>query len=85
MTQAERIVCKFGGVEALVKALEAVGDKRDATNIHRWLRSKLRGGRGGIVPSSAIRSVLMAARCEGIVLTAEDLDPRTIKIAGESC
>ena len=76
--QAQRVFRKFGGVPALYKALGRLGaDHRRAISvIYRWDMSRAKGGTNGIIPSSAMASILKAARAEGLVLTAEDMDPR---------
>jgi hypothetical protein len=77
-TQAEKIIGKFGGFKAIFTALEAAGHKTDLAAIYRWTYSKSQpGGTGGFIPSSAMQGVIVAARNEGIVLTPEDLDPRS--------
>jgi hypothetical protein len=77
VTQAERIIERFGGVRNLIDALENIGIKRDLTNIYRWTYSKEKGGTGGLVPTTALIDVIAAARKEGVFLTQEDLDPRS--------
>jgi hypothetical protein len=79
-TQAERIFAKFGGVPGLYKALKDLGPdhERAISALYRWNMSKKRGGTGGVVPSSAMPSVMAAARNEGVVMTAEDTDPRKL-------
>lgn len=76
-TQAERIIRKFGGVGYLFKALQAVGEYRSRTTIQRWKFPKgFHRGSGGIIPTQSLHAVSKAARYEGIILTAEDFDPR---------
>lgn len=76
-TQAERIIRKFGGVGYLYKALQAVGEYRSRTTIQRWKFPKgFHRGSGGIIPTQSLHAVSKAARYEGIILTAEDFDPR---------
>jgi len=74
-TQAERVFAKFGGVPKLHKALADLGPEhvRAISAIYRWNLPKAKGGTNGMVPNSALQSVLMAAKAEGIVLTAADL------------
>jgi hypothetical protein len=74
-TQAERVYAKFGGVRNLYKALQAAGRARHITSIYRWNHPREAGGTGGLVPSSAVPDLLVAARLEGVVLTHEDLYP----------
>jgi hypothetical protein len=76
-TQAQRVIAKFGGIPALVRALGAAGKARDAANVYRWTYPKTKkGGTGGLIPSSAMADVLEAARLDGVLLTPEDIDPR---------
>jgi hypothetical protein len=80
-TQAERVFAKFGGVARLCHALEELGPehRRGRVTIHKWNMPKEKGGTGGLIPSSALKSILLAAKAEGIVLTAEDLYSSTTK------
>ncbi len=68
ITQAERIVKKFGGVAGLEIALRAAGKARDISNIYRWIYK-------GLVPSKALMDILLAAKYEGIRLSSDDLSP----------
>ncbi len=70
LTQAQRVVAKFGGARDLYRALLRLGDgrRRDPSNVYRWIYK-------GVIPSSAIYDVMEAARIEGVMLTAEDLYP----------
>jgi len=62
MTQAERIISKFGG---LSKLADALGHKHPTT---------VQGWRGrGFVPTRQIQAVLAAAKRRGISLTLADL------------
>jgi hypothetical protein len=69
--QASKVIAKFGGVQRLAALL-----KRDPSGIYRWEQTRLEGGTDGIIPASAMPSVLEAADALGIEITAEDLDPR---------
>ena len=77
-TQAERVFAKFGGATPLAHALGRlnVSRRRVVSAVYRWNLPVSKRGTGGVIPSSAMADVLAAARIEGIVLTAEDLDPR---------
>lgn len=77
-TQAQRVIAKFGGARQLAQALSRLelGKRRDAANVYRWTYPKSKGGTGGLIPSSAMADVLEAARLDGVLLTAEDIDPR---------
>jgi hypothetical protein len=81
-SQARRIADKFGGVPALAKALAELAaatnearHAREISVIYRWNLPRETGGAGGLVPSSAMQSVLAAAKRQGILLTAEDTAP----------
>ena len=78
LSQAARVFAKFGGVRCLMRALHKIDPDRprDTSAVYRWNYSKLRGGTGGLIPLGAMSDVMDAARHEGILLTADDLDPR---------
>jgi amino-acid N-acetyltransferase len=75
MSEAERIIARFGGARALAAALKKIGKDRDPASIYRWTYPIEDGGTGGAVPSSARGDVNDAARLYGIILTAEDWLP----------
>lgn len=68
--QASRIAAKFGGVPELAKAIG-----RRAPSVYKWLYPRERGGTGGLIPSSAVPSVLDAADLLGVTLTQKDWTP----------
>lgn len=81
-SQASRIAAKFGGVPMLAKALEELATatnnpkhKREISVIYRWNLPKDTGGADGMIPSSAMPSVLLAAKRQGILLTDKDTAP----------
>lgn len=76
LTQADRIIVRFGGVANLVSALAAIGRPRTKVTVYRWNHPRSKGGCGGIIPSEALPDILAAARLEGILLSADELDPR---------
>lgn len=79
MSQADRILAKFGGPTRLAYILQSLGIKaRGQSTIARWRYPKSKGGTGGRIPNQAWPLVFAAARAEGIVITAEDLDPREL-------
>lgn len=61
MTQAERVISKFGTIAALQQAL---GHKHQST-VQHWKNS-------GYIPGWRIKEVLQAARDTGVPLTIED-------------
>ena len=65
----QSIVDLFGGAQALA---EAIG--RDPASIYRWQYPKSRGGTGGRIPKSAIKSIVQAAQARGIPLHEGDLN-----------
>jgi hypothetical protein len=75
-TQVDRLFAKFGGVPALVKALAQVGCPMEKTTLYRWNYAAERNGRGGFVPAHAWPAILRAARLEGVLITAEDMNPQ---------
>lgn len=75
-TQAERIIKKFGGVPELRKALQEAGVPRTESAIYRWSYPATRGGSGGVIPSETVHAINQVARTFGVLLTAEDWDPR---------
>ena len=76
LSQAERVIAKFGGARALSAALASVSTPRDPSVVYKWTYPKERGGTDGRIPTNAWDNILKAARKYGIILTAEDLDPR---------
>jgi hypothetical protein len=75
LTQAERVIAKFGGVPELHAALKRNGINRYRTSLYKW-KSPKPIGTGGTIPRQALQEVCEVAIKEGIILTAEDLDPR---------
>ena len=75
-SQADRVICKFGGPCRLSRIFKAIGRPRSLSSIYLWLYPKSRRGTGGLIPTQAWDDIFRAARYEGIVITPEDLDPR---------
>ena len=75
-TQASRVLLKFGGARRLAAFLRAGGHDVHPITVYKWAYPKERGGTGGVIPSKHLGPVLDAARLEGIILDADDLDPR---------
>ncbi len=80
MTQADRVIAKFGSVPNLARALMAIGSPKTVTSIYRWVYPKEKGGTGGLVPPQAWDSIIKAAHYEGIQITQQDFDPRVLDI-----
>lgn len=77
VTQADRVIEKFGGVPKLAEALANVGLKKNKSSIYRWTYPVgEKSGTGGSIPTSSLKLVIAAARNEGVLLSPEDLDPR---------
>lgn len=71
MTQAERIIEKFGGKSAFRERF-----KVSASRLYRWITPKAKGGTGGRIPPKHQQKLLDAAREEGIDLSPDDFfDP----------
>lgn len=76
-TQAERVVRKLGGASFMARVASELEEVIDAPSISKWTApTTVRNGCGGCIPLEHLPLVLAIARAEGILLTAEDLDPR---------
>lgn len=82
MSQAERVVKKFGGAVALAKCLELIGHPKSVSTIYRWMYPVENQGTGGTIPPHAWEGIMAAAEVEGVILVASDFDPRVIDISG---
>lgn len=80
VTQASRIIGKFGGARRLCAILKHLGPEHELSpsSIYRWDYPKSKGGTGGVIPTAAMKSVILAARLEGIFLTPEDFYPGVV-------
>lgn len=67
-TPADKVIAAFHGVRATARVLG-----RNPSSVSRWRKSREDGGTGGRVPSNLQEAVLLAARQQGLNLTAEDL------------
>ena len=70
MTQADKIIARFGGVKELAQAIG-----RTAVTVHRWKYPRDRGGTDGNIPTSAIAAVMAAARARGLEFQPHDWTP----------
>lgn len=77
--QARRVIAKFGGVLRLAELLSEVGHPRSTVSIYRWTYMRSKGGTGGLVPHAMWPHLIRAAHLEGLILNAEDYDPRWIR------
>jgi hypothetical protein len=80
LTQAERVLFKFGGARSLAAILKSIGRPISPSAIYKWTYPANRDGTGGLIPTRALSDVMAAARAEGIYLSSEDLDPRVYKL-----
>jgi hypothetical protein len=67
----------FGGAYRLSAALKALGPQhaRSVSSIYRWALPRAVGGADGQIPSSAMASVRLAARMQGVVLPEDPPAP----------
>lgn len=83
LSQAYRIIHKFGGVKKLSAALAYIDKPRHWSTIYKWMYPKKvggGGGTGGLIPTAAWPDVLKAAKYDGVLITIEDRDPKwTVK------
>lgn len=75
LTQAGRILWRFGGAVRLSKILKAIGRPKNYEACYRWDYPKERGGSGGRIPGCAVDDILAAAKADGIILTDADWSP----------
>ena len=74
ITQADRIIRKFGGARKLAKLLGV-----DNSTVYKWTYSVKRKGTGGHIPAVALKRVIALARPNGILLTQTDLSLEIIR------
>jgi hypothetical protein len=81
-TQAQRIYDVFDGVPKLHAALQKLGKPhaRSLTSIYRWNTERKPGVKGsnGVVPTSAMESIIKAAKAVGAHLPRNIFDPRPL-------
>lgn len=68
MSPAQYVFFKFGGVRATARALGL-----DPSGVCRWTKLRSVGGRGGDVPNSAQKKILILAKAASLDITPEDL------------
>lgn len=78
-SQAKIVTAKFGGARSLMRALATIGRKIDAASIYRWDYPREKGGCAGIIPTKNMPDIMAAARHQGILFSAEELDPRGVR------
>ncbi len=79
-SQAESVIDKFGGARQLKEALELAGYPINIVTIYRWTYPRDQKGCGGFIPVAAWPAILDAARFSGVLLTADQFDPRRAAI-----
>ncbi len=72
--QAHTILAKFGGPRRLASILRAIGKPKDVATIYKWTYPRSKGGTSGFIPTSMWPDLLSAARYDGVLLKAEDLN-----------
>lgn len=75
-SQAERIFAKFGGSNALVRALKKIGKPRHRCTVESWARAKDDLGTGGTIPTHNWPDIVRAGRLVDVRITEKDMDPR---------
>lgn len=81
-SQAESVIDKFGGARHLKEALELAGYPLNLATIYKWTYSRKGKNRGcdGFIPVAAWPAILDAARLAGVMLDAQQFDPRRAAI-----
>lgn len=79
-SQAESVIDKFGGARQLREALDAAGYPLNLATIYKWAYPREKKGCGGFIPVAAWPAILDAARLAGILLDANQFDPRRAAI-----
>lgn len=72
-TQADRIIHRFGGPKELARVINY-----SLAAVYKWNRPQYKGGSDGLVPTRALERIMTVARMFGVLLTEDDLKPRTI-------
>jgi len=76
-SQAETLFEKFGNASRLHACLNALKRPYNKATLYKWTYPRSKGGTGGWVPTSAWPDVLAAARYYGVLITSEEMDPRS--------
>lgn len=71
VTQAQRIVARFGGASRLARILQEIGQPLAVQTIYRWLYPD----RSGLIPAHQVEKIMSAARHAGVRLTDGDWSP----------
>jgi hypothetical protein len=71
-SQAARVIYKLGGV---MRTAELLGLNK--STVYRWLYARTKNdGLDGFIPVKQLQKILEIAQREGIIISADDLDPR---------
>lgn len=73
-SQAERIIARFGGPIELAAAIQY-----SLPAIYKWNHPRSKHGCHGLIPTRALERIITVARMFGVLLTEDDLKPRTIQ------
>lgn len=73
VTQAERVIAKFGGPIELSRILNYT-----LAAVCKWTYPRSKGGSNGLIPTRAMERINTLARLHGVLLTDEDTKPRTL-------
>lgn len=87
--QADNIIDLFGGVPELLEAVNAIlppDEKKWArSTIYKWTYPKdQHHGTGGEIPVRKIKTILLAARHAGVLITIDDLYPKLFANASDA-
>lgn len=72
-SQAERVIARFGGALETASAINY-----SLAAVYKWNAPRSKGGCQGLVPTRALERLMTVARMFGVLLTEDDLKPRTI-------
>lgn len=73
VSQAERVIARFGGPLETAKAIQY-----SLAAVYKWNAPRSRHGCHGLIPTRALERLMTVARMFGVLLTEDDLKPRTI-------
>lgn len=73
VTQADHVIRLFGGSQNLAAIIGYTN-----AGVCKWRYPRHKGGSGGLIPTRALDRILALARSQGVLLTEDDLKPRTL-------
>lgn len=82
LTQAERVIAKFGGARRLAEAFKTAGFYKGPASIYKWTYPREKGGTAGVIPTKAWPILHKVARLNGVLITAQDMDVRPMRVPG---